>query len=356
MLGKELAPQSLPDPRFSQYSSVDSRIIYFISPHGKVLINPPRFEEPRSGLLAEEMGAGKTAIALALILSTLGEFPILSSTSSKYLDGSICSTPSIVLTEISKKFPFKKYREEVSRLSPRLPERLIGAEVSMTQKEIDEEERARANQHAKITLDSTIIKPLPSLQNLMINLSRTSSAIDPNSKALSVPLLKKKLNDNPPFYYVHPSKYQQNSRGGRTKTFLPVKIYITSCTLVVVPPLLLKQWVAEIEKHCKEGVLSIKKSRVLVLKDVRNKFPASPEEYGEYDLILMSTSRFTSAAEEIVGKGESSYLREVHFKRLLVDEGHILGNSNPSLVKKLASEVSSFFSPFSISFSLSTTY
>lgn len=69
--------------------------------------DPPREVEPRSGILAEDMGAGKTCICLALVLSTLRELPRLEGTPT-YLDGSSDSPKLVLMTHLSRNFPFDK--------------------------------------------------------------------------------------------------------------------------------------------------------------------------------------------------------------------------------------------------------
>ena len=106
MLQRELAPQRTIDPAFLQRVSVIDGQAFYVSNRGEVASEPPHVTEPKSGILAEEMGSGKTLICLALVLSSLGELPDVSGAPS-YLDGSILSPEPVVMTHRSRKFPFK---------------------------------------------------------------------------------------------------------------------------------------------------------------------------------------------------------------------------------------------------------
>lgn len=106
MLQRELAPQRTIDPCCILRNSIINDSTFFVSSRGEVAQEPPRVEEPKSGILAEEMGSGKTLISIALVLSTLGELPDLTGTPT-YLDGSDLSPEPILMTHLSCNFPFK---------------------------------------------------------------------------------------------------------------------------------------------------------------------------------------------------------------------------------------------------------
>jgi SNF2 family DNA or RNA helicase len=94
---------------------------------------------------------------------------------------------------------------------------------------------------------------------------------------------------------------------------------------VVVPANLIQQWVNEIRKHT-TGL------SVLIMKDGKQALPPA-RELLTFDIILFTKSRFDKEAklctDDTNPEGRSS-LRDIHFKRLIYDEGHTLGNSSNS--------------------------
>lgn len=132
----------------------------------------------------------------------------------------------------------------------------------------------------------------------------------------------------------------------------PRKVYLTTATLIVVPANLVRQWESEIKIHT-SGIL-----KVLVLCKNADKLPQATE-LAEYDIILFSRQRFEKESRDgtdasgrriaiiphkrscLVGMNElcdcfdniayHSPLRDLHFKRLIIDEGHTMGNSNSNV-------------------------
>ncbi|KAH7039690.1 SNF2 family N-terminal domain-containing protein [Microdochium trichocladiopsis] len=73
MLQRELEPGRVMDPRLRCCRDQNSRAWYYDSVTGLVLLEPRYYDGTRGGILAEEMGTGKTLMCLALILSTRRE-------------------------------------------------------------------------------------------------------------------------------------------------------------------------------------------------------------------------------------------------------------------------------------------
>jgi protein tyrosine phosphatase (PTP) superfamily phosphohydrolase (DUF442 family) len=57
-------------------------------------------------------------------------------------------------------------------------------------------------------------------------------------------------------------------------------MYLTSASLIVVPPQLVAQWDSEILKHCRSGL------RVLVLKS-KTQIPQAKALASDYDVIII---------------------------------------------------------------------
>ncbi|KXJ91733.1 SNF2 family N-terminal domain-domain-containing protein [Microdochium bolleyi] len=73
MLQRELTPGRVIDPRLRHCRDQAGRAWYYDSVTGLVLKEPRFYDGTRGGILAEEMGTGKTLICLALVLSTRRE-------------------------------------------------------------------------------------------------------------------------------------------------------------------------------------------------------------------------------------------------------------------------------------------
>lgn len=333
MLARELAPQQIVLPSFIRRSTslVPTARDVFVSTDGRICLEPATVREPRGGILAEDMGVGKTLITLALVLSTLSELPRLDGTST-YLDESSPSPAPYLLTRLSTEFPFASEMAEERKTRRRLPTLLPG--VVLDAKEQLAYDQALHRQSAEDSLLTTL--PFPSLRSIMLNHVKTAAVAqrypypteDPDSPLPQA--MFDELQATPPFYRLLPSANQEDSREGRRGTLKPRHIVVAATTLIVVPTDLVRQWEAQISEHVAPGVL-----RTLVLRTSKDKF-RSAAEMATYDLILMSVARFADAAELT----ENS-LRGVHWKRLVIDEGHVLAHGNR--MRKLAQEVSKAF-------------
>lgn len=71
MLQKEVQPERVFDPRLTPAEDQSGKIYYLDPVAGSILIEPRTYDGVSGGILAEEMGSGKTVICLALILATL---------------------------------------------------------------------------------------------------------------------------------------------------------------------------------------------------------------------------------------------------------------------------------------------
>jgi len=157
----------------------------------------------------------------------------------------------------------------------------------------------------------------------------------------------KALKKHPGHYFIPRNTSRRASRNLADQT--AIKVYLTHATLVVVPSNLVKQWEQEIKKHT-TGL------KVLVMAQAKEKLPAT-KDLIEYDLILFSKQRFDMEASASIAKmgrqqettlrdcncpnisdtkgknctcfkDEGVYqspLKQIHFKRLITDEGHAFG-------------------------------
>ena len=106
-------------------------------------------------------------------------------------------------------------------------------------------------------------------------------------------------------------------RSQRQSTVTPEKrISICSTTLVVAPANLITQWRQEIATHIEPDAL-----RVLVIDSYSQTIP-DWRSLAQYDIILLSKQRFEREVPNEEKPGYHSPLRDLHFLRIIVDEGH----------------------------------
>ncbi|KAJ1814420.1 hypothetical protein LPJ75_002778, partial [Coemansia sp. RSA 2598] len=160
----------------------------------------------------------------------------------------------------------------------------------------------------------------------------------------------------PPYYWVNPISESRTRRGASSSSSseagssVAFKVYMSSSTIVVVPDNLIDQWVREKYKHIEDfhGI------EMLKIDSSTNNIP-EPKTLIKYDLVLISVGRLSKEYIPIDSNlGElwfmcrcysrglqictckqrtqsatyRSPLLRVHWKRLIVDEGHIMSSRN----------------------------
>ncbi|CEJ85798.1 hypothetical protein VHEMI03919 [[Torrubiella] hemipterigena] len=274
MLQKEAQPGRMPDPRLLCVKSPCGPAWYLDRVSGEACSQQRYYDEVRGGILAEEMGSGKTLICLALILATLESPsvpPDLYNPPRKTVRkkvGSLCDMAAACATRHS--VPWKTYFGQNSDFGNRF--------------------------HTDL------------------------------------------FKRNPGCYFVPPPKPRRSLRLS-AKVRPSRKMYLSTCSLVIVPNNLLSQWQDEIRKHT-TGL------KVLVIK--KDDFIPPTESLLEQDIILMSQSRFEAMHPEF--ETTDSPLSFIRFKRCFVDEGHVLGNSSINRRSNLLMglEVMSFFARWAV--------
>ncbi|KAG9138260.1 hypothetical protein Leryth_001471 [Lithospermum erythrorhizon] len=101
------------------------------------------------------------------------------------------------------------------------------------------------------------------------------------------------------------------------------RMYLSRATLVVVPSYLVDHWRAQIQRHVRPGQL-----KVYVWTD--NKKPPAHVLGWDYDVVITTFSRLSAEWSP----RKKSALMQVHWLRIILDEGHTLGSS-VSLTNKL---------------------
>ncbi|KAI8629411.1 hypothetical protein F5Y19DRAFT_81106 [Xylariaceae sp. FL1651] len=265
MLQRELEPGRVIDPRFRSVLDQAGQLWYFDDVSGLVLKEPRFYDAARGGILAEEMGTGKTLICLALILSTRSEpsrppDPFIAESPSRQKMGSLMDMAAAAANKHS--IPWKPYFEACAAQ--------LGYEY----------------QNCK----GALTKP----ENLALYKAK-NNLVEPRRSNRTVPR-------------VIPSK----------------DVYLSHLTLVIVPSNLIKQWQNEIKKHTTglNVVVVVEKDPIppvteLLLYDILL-FSET-----RFERIQKERSIGEGRALEIYCP-----LEYIHFKRCIIDEGHKLGNGS----------------------------
>jgi len=128
------------------------------------------------------------------------------------------------------------------------------------------------------------------------------------------------MEDQVPIYEIPPIPIRSN----RSSTFAtpPEQIRLCKATIIVVPRNLVLQWQLELEKHVEAGVL-----KVLVMENTKTMLPTAAE-LATYDVILISRPRFEAEAKSRLDDLYESPLKQLHFLRIIIDEGHSFASTN----------------------------
>ncbi|PVH76598.1 hypothetical protein DL98DRAFT_561874 [Cadophora sp. DSE1049] len=285
MLQRESKPAQLLDPRLRQLVDHRGLTWYCDIDSGSCFREPRTYEAACGGICAETMGLGKTLICLGLIMATRDA---TSQIPTEYLAGS---------------FPVRKNTASMMNMAA------------------------------------------AALGRLGVPWKRQLAALEAQ-EGYRFDRCREALDNNIGFYMLPSPSPRRQSRN--PKVVAPRKILLTSATIVVAPANLIQQWQHEIKKHT-SGL------KVLVMKAMSDVLPPA-EALVDYDIILFSKQRFDKeAAYEVDDNDHSgstsrqafinghrpgrtatvkrvyhSPLKDLHFKRLIVDEGHTFGNSSSS--------------------------
>ncbi|KAI1276165.1 SNF2 family N-terminal domain-containing protein [Xylaria sp. FL0933] len=265
MLQRELEPGRVIDPRLRPVLDQSNQIWYCDEVSGLVLKEPRFYDGARGGILAEEMGIGKTLMCLALILSTKSE-------PSKPPDPFIAETP---------------------------PRRSIGSLMDMA--------AAAANKH------SVAWKPYFEAYTAQLGYVYQNCI-----EALT-------SHENRALYKVRNTLVEPRRSNRLAPREIPSKdVFLSHATLVIVPSNLVKQWQNEIKKHT-TGL----KVLVLVNQDAIPSvtellfYDVILFSETRFERIQKERSIGEGPSLDIYCP-----LEYIHFKRCIIDEGHKLGNGS----------------------------
>ncbi|KAH7419761.1 hypothetical protein BKA64DRAFT_651563 [Cadophora sp. MPI-SDFR-AT-0126] len=285
MLQRESNPAQLLDPRLRQIVDQRGMTWYCDIDSGSCFREARTYEAARGGICAETMGLGKTLICLGLIMATRD------------------ATSQIPAEYLAGTFPVRKKTASMMNMAA------------------------------------------AALGRLGVPWKRQLAALE-SQEGYRFDRCRDALGNNTGFYMLPSPSPRRQSRN--PTVVAPRKILLTSATIVVAPANLIQQWQHEIKKHT-TGL------KVLVIKAMSDVLPPA-NALVDYDIILFSKQRFDKEAayevddndhssstsrQEFLNGGQPgrtatvkkvyhSPLKDLHFKRLIVDEGHTFGNSSSS--------------------------
>ena len=288
MIKRETEPARAVDPRLAPLQGPTGQAFYYDRETGVLLRDQREYDEARGGILGESMGLGKTLICLATIVATKGHWPVIP----------------------------PEYSVGLHPVRPK-----VGSLMEMA---------AAAVGRSQIPW-----------RTVFGDLSRAGEDHD-NCLAI--------LEDNIGSYVI-PAPVARWSR--RPSTIPQGKtIRLSTATLIIVPQNLLSQWRCEISEHVEEDCLKV------LCFDSAGGLPFPPaNQLLQYDIVLMSRQRFeremvpsetakarSKAKAKFAAKSGCSCsldedchcstsneyqspLKDLHFLRIIMDEGHEFSSS-----------------------------
>ncbi|KAL8730279.1 MAG: hypothetical protein Q9166_004162 [cf. Caloplaca sp. 2 TL-2023] len=270
MIRREAEPIRALDPRLEEIECPTGGTFFYDRTTGVVFRQPRYYDEPKGGILAETMGLGKTLICLAAILATKGHWP-----------------------QVPPEYSLEQHPTRSK----------VGSLVQMA---------AAAANRERIPWRS-YLRYISSVDEDLNNCRRV---LEQNAASYTIPT-------------------PESRRSRRPTTVQPGKtIHLCTATLVIVPPNLLSHWTNEITAHVEIDALNI------LYLDGSEVVTPTATDLLQYDVILMSKSRLV---EEMSLESSlknacscphtdrcrcssngfySSPLKDLHFLRIIVDEGH----------------------------------
>ncbi|KAI1386843.1 P-loop containing nucleoside triphosphate hydrolase protein [Hypoxylon trugodes] len=263
MLQREENPGRIIDPRFQKALDQEGKPWYHDNVSGLVLREPRYYDGVRGGILAEEMGTGKTLICLALILSTKNEptkapEPFVAETRPRSKKASLVDMAAAAANKHS--IAWKTYFEASA---------------------------AQFGYEYKVCIDALTHPENRALYKLQ------NTLVEPRRSSRTVP-------------QVAP----------------PREVYLGHVTLVIVPNNLVKQWQNEISKHTSGlNVLVIVERQAIPLVTTLLNYDVILFSESRFEWIQKEQKTGGGPGSDIYCP-----LEYIRFKRCIIDEGHKLGN------------------------------
>lgn len=302
MLQMETSPAILSHPDYVRLEDPTGEP-FFISQQMDIRRHTPRYQLEKGGILCEQMGVGKTLICLALVLI------------SKHQHTQQPPRPPIPYHELEgldedDARDIMESFEKIQRLEQTVTNVALRTYPTPVAQELRE----------VLEITDTALAGTPSLASFCADIVAMEC---PAAWGVELSPGIRNLLDERKCIYHRFRRATRRLRSAKKERITPVeRLWLSGTTLVIVPPILVPQWLAEAEKHLEPGALSI-----LVIKD-GTKDPLPPvDELMRYDIVLMSIDRFRreNHRDQFTWK-LTTPLVEARWKRIILDEGNIANN------------------------------
>ncbi|KAI1334991.1 SNF2 family N-terminal domain-containing protein [Xylariaceae sp. FL0016] len=266
MAQRELESRRVLDPRMVSCLDQSGGEWYYDSASPAIYRKRKEYDSCRGGILAEEMGTGKTLICLALILSTKGQ-------------------PTIAPEPYTAEIAYSSTRSLLDMAA------------------------ATANKHSvpwKVDFDAL----------------EAQSGLEYRNCIAALSSLKNRA------YYTALTSNVELRRSGRTapQDLPPKRVWLSYTTLIVVPNNLVTQWLTEIGKH----TLGLKVCKLIDKDLIPSIDELLSYDILLVSVSRLERLQRERAVGHNQNHLATNSLEHIHFKRCIVDEGHRLGNGSPS--------------------------
>lgn len=264
LAARELAPQLRTDLSYRCLQAITSDQKYYLDAELFIWLAPPVYLEPKSAIVSEGMGTGKTCICLALILTSRHRLAKIDDLAVRNEEISSIRTgrfDELTHESYTDAYQIPEESPPLRRSSPSLP------------------------LPARSSPRSTAV---PSLKDLSLEVAFSSmhyrQVEQELQHAFGDHLHAHSDVDLPYVWDIPPTKIRDNTRSVVQDAR---KVYVSGTTLVIVPDILVAQWLAEMKKHVKEGALEY-------VKIEKNDIVPEPEQLCRLDLVLVAESKIRS--------------------------------------------------------------
>lgn len=281
MYEKELLKKREVVPNFTSVSSPTGLTYYVNIFNFEIYRLPELFLLPRGGILAENMGLGKTLMCLSLICLTKHQISMIPDDAILHDDQSLDGTDNQASIELPQTLKplWIICRDLISQMS--LPWK-----------------------YYKDDLPSSVIEKLstrPGYFKLSLDTTNNQLGLRARQKAVT----------------------HDRSR----------MLYLCNTSLVVVPENLLHQWHSEMTKHVTTNYLRslfvsdrFRESMLTESAAYMSRLPHSARELIQQDLIVMTIPLFLKQS-----RSDDTILKSIYWKRLIIDEGHSMSSKSTTL-------------------------
>lgn len=303
MYEKETIPQYHHLPGLLEFPSADNKTPYYVHIDTFTFYrNPDLIRLPRGGILAENMGLGKTLICLALVCLTKHD---------------VTEVPEDLLLYHEDDDPDVRIISK-SELEGVVPPRLLKSLVAMCVDFINE--NSMPWKYFVNDIPPQVVRRLseaPGSFKIKLDYNEYNTVFDVKKRRS---FRKKEL------------AMEDQPEGNLFR-----QVYLSSTTIIVVPENLVHQWSSELTKHVRDDYLK-KLFLSSHFTEIRGAFTTfmndlnvGPLELINYDLIIISNHVFAKLFSRI-----DNPLLQVYWKRLIIDEGHSVNSkrSRTSLLCK----------------------